>query len=134
MHKCPCHSGKPYEECCKPYHDGAFAPNALALMRSRYSAYALGLSSYIMNTTHPDNVQTKEPRQKWKDGIELFSNMTSFDGLEILSFTDGEKTATVVFRAILTQDGKDISFTEESLFNKMGKRWLYRDAALTNAP
>ncbi|MBJ7449651.1 MAG: hypothetical protein JHC93_04750, partial [Parachlamydiales bacterium] len=53
MKTCPCHSSLDYEKCCKPFHDGIPAPTALALMRSRYSAYALHLIEYIIATTHP---------------------------------------------------------------------------------
>ena len=39
---CPCCSGKIYEECCAPFHrKEKHAPTAEALMRSRYSAYAI---------------------------------------------------------------------------------------------
>src|SRR5437867_3549203 len=44
--KCPCHSGKKYSECCEPYHQGLPAPTPLALMRSRYAAYALQNAEY----------------------------------------------------------------------------------------
>ena len=39
---CPCGSGATYGECCGPIHDGtAKAKTAEALMRARYSAYAV---------------------------------------------------------------------------------------------
>lgn len=37
---CPCFSGKPYGECCKPFHDGKKNPQPVEVMRSRYAAYA----------------------------------------------------------------------------------------------
>lgn len=37
---CPCFSGKPYEECCKPIHDGEKSPQPVEVMRARYSAFA----------------------------------------------------------------------------------------------
>ncbi|MDD2950112.1 MAG: YchJ family metal-binding protein, partial [Sulfuricurvum sp.] len=52
---CPCHSGEKYKKCCQPYHKGILPSNAQKLMRSRYSAFALELSNYIMATTHPNN-------------------------------------------------------------------------------
>ena len=48
--KCPCGSGKKYKECCYKYHKGANPPNALLLMKSRYSAYAAGDAKYIIKT------------------------------------------------------------------------------------
>ena len=50
---CPCGSRRVYEECCEPFHLGAAAPTAEALMRSRYSAFALGLAPYLLRTWHP---------------------------------------------------------------------------------
>jgi uncharacterized protein YchJ len=52
--KCPCGSGKSYSHCCGIYHkDHSLVPTAQALMRSRYSAYALGLEEYLLATWHP---------------------------------------------------------------------------------
>jgi len=50
---CPCESGLTYQECCEPLHHGALASSAEALMRSRYTAYALELESYLLTTWHP---------------------------------------------------------------------------------
>lgn len=50
---CPCSSGLALSSCCGRYHAGARAPDAVSLMRSRYSAFALGLTDYICSTTHP---------------------------------------------------------------------------------
>ena len=39
---CPCGSGAPFGSCCFPFLEGEPAPTALALMRSRYTAFVLG--------------------------------------------------------------------------------------------
>lgn len=118
MKQCPCHSGKIYKECCEPYHLGESAPTAVDLMRSRYSAYALNLSDYIIKTSHPDYIREKKE-------IEAFAKSTRFIGLEILDFSEKDEEAQVVFKAILKQKGKDASFTECSLFKKINGRWVY---------
>jgi SEC-C motif-containing protein len=121
---CPCHSGKVYGKCCGPYHQGhqgRSPENALALMRSRYAAYALGLADYILQTTHPLNPQPKDREQ-----ILFFSKQTEFCGLDILSFEDGEKIAYVTFTAHLRQNGQDAPFTEKSEFEKVDGRWMYK--------
>lgn len=123
---CPCHSGKSYGTCCQLYHLGEL-PVPEALMRSRYSAYALGLVDYIINTTHPEHPLFKEDPDKTRSGIVLFSQQTSFDGLIILkAFQTSDKEAFVHFHAILKQKDIDTSFIEESLFLKENGRWLYR--------
>jgi SEC-C motif-containing protein len=52
---CPCGSGATYAKCCGRLHSGAEkAVTAEALMRSRYSAFVLGLEDYLLATWHPD--------------------------------------------------------------------------------
>lgn len=50
---CPCGRGSSYAECCGPLHDGAPAATPEALMRSRFSAFAVGDSEYLVRTWHP---------------------------------------------------------------------------------
>ena len=50
---CPCGSGDALDDCCGRYHAGLPAPSAERLMRSRYSAYVLGLVDYLKATTLP---------------------------------------------------------------------------------
>ncbi|CAA0118583.1 Uncharacterised protein [BD1-7 clade bacterium] len=56
---CPCHSGQHYPACCGQYHNHSAIPQtAEALMRSRYSAYALGYqmpetcADYLLETSN----------------------------------------------------------------------------------
>jgi SEC-C motif-containing protein len=132
LHKempCPCHSGQLYTKCCKIFHDRKEAPkDALLLMRSRYAAYALSLPLYIIETTHPDHPSAKRDLEEWKEEILLFYQNTKFENLEIIQFIPGTETAYVIFKASLSQNEHDCSFTEKSLFKKNKKRWLYRDA------
>ena len=37
---CPCFSGNPYGECCKPFHDGEKGAQPVQVMRARYAAYS----------------------------------------------------------------------------------------------
>jgi SEC-C motif domain protein len=50
---CPCGAGPSYDRCCGPLHDGAPAPTAEALMRSRYSAFAVGRADHLFRSWHP---------------------------------------------------------------------------------
>lgn len=83
-------------------------------MRSRYSAYALGLIDYIIATSDPDTPQDRA-------GIEEFCKSTQFKNLKILE--TGENTVT--FKATLFSGDHDISFTEKSFFKKIDGRWHY---------
>lgn len=122
---CPCCSEKLYSECCKVFHDGKLAENALQLMRSRYSAYALNLPHYIISTTHPENVNFLKNFIQWKENISKFTKSTSFRKLEIHNFTENGNQATVLFTAHLYQNNRDATFTEMSDFVKVNNAWLY---------
>ena len=90
---CPCGSNLLFAACCEPViAQHAAAKTALQLMRSRYSAFALGLVDYILNTTHPD-----KPEQGSFESIKHFCDITDFKGLEILS-AEGDQ---VIFHAQL---------------------------------
>ena len=53
MSACYCGTGQAYAACCGRLHSGAEnAASAEALMRSRYSAYVLGLEQYLLATWH----------------------------------------------------------------------------------
>ena len=125
---CPCKSKNSYEGCCKTYHLGENPQDAVLLMRSRYSAYALGLADYIIKTTHPDHPQFNKKTWDWREDILYFSQETEFIDLEIIAFESQESTAYVTFAASLKQQGKDVSYTEKSLFEKKEELWLYKDA------
>ncbi|SFV50309.1 UPF0225 protein YchJ [hydrothermal vent metagenome] len=124
---CPCHSKKKYKRCCAKYHKGAIAKNSLELMRSRYSAYALGDSKYIIKTTHPENPDYTLDTDKWSQSIDIFTQQSSFDGLEILEWIDGERESYVSFRATIS----NTIMIEKSRFVKESGRWLYVDGVLS---
>jgi SEC-C motif-containing protein len=121
---CPCGSGAAYASCCGKYHEGAFPENALALMRSRYSAYAKGLADYIITTTHPDYRQEEKP---WRASIVSFCQNTHFVRLEVLSFEEGEPVSFVTFNAHLEQNHQPVLLHEKSRFEKVNGKWFYLD-------
>ncbi|HEV3270182.1 MAG TPA: peptide deformylase [Candidatus Rhabdochlamydia sp.] len=127
---CPCSSGLSYQTCCQPLHNGALAKNALMLMRARYAAYVLDLSSYIIKTTHPASPQYFDDREEWVKEISHFSKTFQFNRLEMLSFKEKEKIATVTFVAHISQNDQDATFTERSYFEKIKDQWLYKNGQL----
>ncbi|MBN2478694.1 MAG: hypothetical protein JXA94_00535 [Parachlamydiales bacterium] len=126
---CPCKSNSLYKDCCEKYHSGEKnAKNAKILMRSRFSAYALGLVDYIIKTTHPQNPLFKKDIKDIKNEILSFSKNTIFKDLEILDFEEEENHAFVTFVAFLESiDNENISFMEISHFEKVNGLWLYKD-------
>ena len=95
-------------------------------MRSRYSAYALGLADYIIATTHPTNPQAVKDIKAWKQQITDFSLKTKFQNLEILAEEEKTPIAFVTFKATLIQGSQDASFTETSEFELWQGKWTYK--------
>jgi SEC-C motif-containing protein len=120
---CPCGSGKAYATCCSPLHDGEAAATAEQLMRSRYSAYALGRTDYVFRTWHP---RTRP------DDVENDAGLT-WEGLEVLGTWEGgadDLTGVVEFRArYRTREGAGV-LHETSRFERRAGRWVYVDGDL----
>lgn len=106
--------------------------NALALMRPRYSAYALGIAKYLIDTTHPDSSLFIKDQKKWLLQIQAFSKQVSFDGLEILDTQVSDRESFVLFVAHLSKEGEDLTFTERSRFVKVGQSWKYFDGKIAS--
>jgi SEC-C motif-containing protein len=97
------------------------AKDALTLMKSRYSAFAVGEIKYIIKTS---------TFQKDIDDLKSFSNNCKFIKLDILEFIDKEDIAFVTFRATIFCQGGDASFTEKSRFIKEDSRWFYESGEI----
>ena len=109
---CPCGSGKKYKKCCQIYHKGKIAKTPLELMKSRYSAFAVGDIDYIIKTS---------TFQKDFDDLKSFSEACEFKKLEILD----SKENFVTFKATIICNGEDNSFCEKSFFVFKNGRWYY---------
>lgn len=109
---CPCHSGARYVACCKPLHDGAPATSPVSLMRSRFSAFALGLGDYLVDTLARDHEDRQLPREALARELGRAKERQRFLDLEIWWSSDTE----VLFFAKIFERGKDCSFAELSTF------------------
>mgnify|MGYP005749441789 FL=1 len=122
---CPCGSNRAYDACCAPLHRSeAGAPTAEALMRSRYSAYALGLADYLLATwataTRPGTLSLDEAASRWI-GLEI---RTTRAGGE----TDTQGEVEFVARAI---GGEQLHRLHEvSRFCREEGAWRYLDGVL----
>lgn len=124
---CPCCSLIPYLHCCNPLHAGEKASTALALMRSRYAAYKLGLIEYIQQTTAPMSPHFESDRVRWTAALQQFCQATTFIKLEIIS----SGFNWVHFCAYLEQEKKPICLNEKSHFEQVDSRWMYLDGELS---
>ncbi|MDB5800471.1 MAG: hypothetical protein JWL63_1410 [Rhodocyclales bacterium] len=117
---CPCGKGL-YADCCEPLHRGSPAPTAEALMRSRYSAYVLKLSAYVVDTWHRDT----RPAE-----LLLEDDTTRWLSLDVRQCSQQDDSATVEFVARYKINGRACRLHEISRFVCQEKRWQYFDGNL----
>jgi SEC-C motif-containing protein len=128
MTLCPCGSGLGFASCCEPYiTKKSSAPDALALMRSRYSAYATGAVDYIVDTC-ADGTEgvDREATRRWAEGSEWL-------GLRIVRSELGgepDETGTVEFVATFVQGGLKDDHHEIAKFIKKEGLWLYTEGEI----
>ncbi|AHH21113.1 hypothetical protein NONO_c63430 [Nocardia nova SH22a] len=119
--RCPCGSGERFGGCCGPRLNGSSpAPTAEALMRSRYTAFAVGDREYLLRSWHPRTRPRGldlDPEQHWVS-LQIFD--TRAGGL----FDD---TGTVEFRALYRMRGARGVLSECSRFARVNGAWVYVD-------
>ena len=127
---CPCGrlQGKrslSFEQCCQRYldhFDSVPAPDAESLMRSRYSAFVLQRSSYLLNTwdaSHRPAEVDFDVNTKWL-GLGVKAHRT----------IDLEH-AEVEFVARYRVQGKASRLHELSRFTLQDGRWYYVDGVMS---
>ena len=114
---CPCGSGKKIALCCEPYLSGKkTAPDAQALMRSRYTAFTLEDEAYLQKTWHsssrPEKIIRKQEPCKWI-------------ALNVIAHHQEEQTATVEFIAKYKLNGRAEKMHEVSRFVFEDGQWFY---------
>jgi SEC-C motif-containing protein len=130
MRTCPCGSGRSFDECCGPYVKGTSqAPNAEALMRARYSAYATGAVDFIVSSClreDNDGGIDVEATRKWSEGSKWL-------GLNVLRTEKGgeaDNTGVVEFTATYEQAGLRDVHHEIGNFKKKDGVWYYVDGSV----
>lgn len=123
---CPCTSKSTFDKCCEPYLTGRKVPEtAEALMRSRFSAYAMRKVDYLIATT------CEEERSKLdREELESYCRTISCISLKITQTEaggPGDETGTVLFYASLQANGKRMLHRELSRFIRENGRWVYVD-------
>jgi len=120
--KCPCHSDRRYADCCGPFHNQQCeAPNPETLMRSRYSAFALGLGEYLFDTLAATHPEKHKPRSQQVAAFSQRHETQKFAGLRIIY----AEATEVLFLARIYVQGADHSFAELSEFVREGEAWKY---------
>jgi SEC-C motif-containing protein len=130
---CPCQSGLSFDLCCGPLLAGGPAPTALALMRSRYTAYARGDGVHLLRSLAPEHRAGFDPVE-----MQAGAAQTEWLGLEIVDTVDGgptDDTGIVEFVARFRQQGRIAALRERSRFRRDGgSGWVYVDGDVTMPP
>lgn len=116
---CPCGWGEPFEGCCGRYlgEDGG-APTAEALMRSRYTAFAVGDRGHLLRSWDP---ATRPDELDLDLGVE-------WRRLVVVATTGGspfDDTGTVEFEAHYRRSGRRGVQHENSAFVRRQGHWVY---------
>ncbi|MCF7989736.1 MAG: YchJ family protein [Thiohalocapsa sp.] len=118
---CPCGGSRAFDDCCGPIIAGEReAETAEALMRSRYTAYALRELDYLRDSWHPAS------RPAALDGAAD----AKWIGLDILACRDGgrkDAEGIVEFVARFKIGGRARRLHEISRFARVDGRWYYVD-------
>jgi SEC-C motif-containing protein len=122
---CLCGSNLTYGDCCQAFHSGEKIPvTAEALMRSRYTAYALHDGAYLQATWDA----TKRPER-----IDFSRENIQWLRLEITETKKGgakDSKGLVTFKAYYSQEGEEYAMNEISRFTKHAGRWFYLDGVI----
>ena len=125
---CPCGSGLAFEACCEPFLIGQKKPaTAVALMRSRYCAYAMGAVDYLFKTSGP-KVRKEfdaESSRKWAESAK-------WTGIEIVTDeTDSSNESAVIeFLAHYSVNDTDFDHHERAEFAKIEGEWRFMDGKI----
>ncbi len=132
MSQCPCGTGKNYNDCCEPFIKGAKkAPTAEALMRSRYTAFAVGELDHVERTHHASTRKELD-----MEGVKSWALNSEWLGLEILGTENGKEkdsTGKVEFKCKFIFNEAPQTHHELSTFEKVDGEWFFVDGVMRNA-
>ena len=118
---CACGSNKVFDKCCGRFLSGAQqARTPEQLMRSRFSAYALGgHGDYLLKTWFPATA-------RGLTAAALSGRSCDWTRLEILAKSQDGDRGFVEFNAWFRQgQGSEEVLHEKSVFQRINGRWLY---------
>ena len=119
--RCPCGSGETFGGCCGPLLAGrSAAPTAQALMRSRYTAFAVRDTGYLRSTWHAST----RPASLDLDDDVVWRRL---DVLDVRAGGPFDDAGTVEFVARYRSGDARGALRETSRFVREGGRWFYVD-------
>ncbi|GMA19035.1 hypothetical protein MM440_04340 [Arsenicicoccus piscis] len=130
--ECPCGSGRPLSVCCRPIHLGQReAATPEELMRSRYTAFALGDADYLLRSwdplAAPGDLRLDHERE-WV-GLRVLRSAGGAAGLAGAGGSAGrdDDTGVVEYQADSVVAGRRHRLHEIARFRRHHGRWVYVD-------
>jgi SEC-C motif-containing protein len=123
--RCPCTSGDVFGSCCGPVISSGLAPTALRLMRSRFTAFAIGDAQHLQRTWHPS---TRPAELDLDDDVRWLR-------LDILDTERGgpfDADGVVEFEALFREGATGGSMRERSRFVREDRVWFYVDGVTSS--
>jgi SEC-C motif-containing protein len=132
---CPCGTGRPLADCCGPFVQlAAEPPDPVALMRSRYTAFALGQTEWLWRSLHEGYEDRARPEAEVRAELARACRTYKYRGLWILDHDlPAPDRARVLFFVRLYEKGKARSFVERSDFQHQEAGWRYRGGRMLAA-
>lgn len=125
---CACGSGKSADACCLPIMQGIQqAQTAEQLMRSRYTAYVMENSEYLLHSWHSS---TRPQTLSLKPGEVNWVGLTVG---KIQAGQPGDRKGEVEFVASYEQAGQNRQVQENSCFIFEQNQWFYLQESIGSA-
>ena len=139
---CPCSSGKTYGQCCQQLHEGQGHQRYLdpeSVTRARYTAFAVGVPSYLIDSTHSTqrdhkrhaegSLDGRKARKAWeKELVSKNSEVFEFLKLELIprdeidfqannvTLTEGQEAVSYRILVRKRDDGSLINYQETAIY------------------
>lgn len=99
----------------------------MALMRSRFAAFALGNVDHLWRTLHPEHPDRQRDEEIVRRELAEAAASNRYQRLTILDKRLGavDEESRVLFHAMVFAGRDDVSFVEESVFRHDGTGWRY---------
>lgn len=116
LQQCPCGSGLTFGQCCEKFiNSNEYPDTPEQLMRSRYSAYVMQNTNYLLNSWHV----TTRP-----ESIDINNSTTQWKKLTIISAAENTVQFVAFFERSINQSKKLFCLAEKSHFIKE-RNWFY---------
>jgi SEC-C motif-containing protein len=126
---CPCGSKLSFDQCCEPFLLEQRKPEtATQLMRSRYTAYAMGTVEFLYKTSSP-----KVQKEFDADNSRKWAESAKWTGIEIIDEIGGKSddlNGSVEFIAHYTVNKTEFNHHEQADFSKVNGEWVFMDGKI----